>query len=181
MVLLAIIGLFAVIYILVANFKKIGSEKSQQVSVLKYNDLTYYVGEEVGGIQNLLPLHFLTTFNKNEVLDRMGCLVNNNKTLCDKYEERKCEVHGIKRKEYDTCMLIQYEKAGMDLKTFCNNHYNTSNGIWTSQETTSKSFYVAKHDCLLNAGVKRGKEWCDDENVINPKYNLTNLYKCYAD
>jgi hypothetical protein len=78
-------------------------------------------------------------------------------------------------------MLIQYEKAGMDLRSFCNNHYNTTNGLWTKQETTSPSFYVAKHECLLNAGVKRGKEYCDDQNVINIKYTQKELYKCYAD
>lgn len=62
----------------------------------------------------------------------------------------------MKNQEYDNCMLVQYEKAGMDLKSFCNNHYKTSNPLWTKQESTSSGFYLAKYECLLNAGVKRG-------------------------
>ena len=104
--LFAVIGILVIIYILVANFEKIGTLKSQQVSILKYNDLSYNVGDEVGSIHNLFPIHFFTLFNKNEVLDRMGCLVNQNTTLCNKYEERKCEVYGLKSREYITCMLL---------------------------------------------------------------------------
>ena len=61
---MAVIGVLAIIYVLVANFSKIGTEKSQQVSILKYNDLTYNVANDVGGIASLFPLHMFTTFNK---------------------------------------------------------------------------------------------------------------------
>jgi hypothetical protein len=105
------VGVFAAIYIVYSNFSKIGSEKSQAVSILKYNDLTYNVANEVGGIGTLFPLHMFTMLNKNEVLDRMGCLVNQDEKLCNKFEERKCEKYGIKTQLYDTCMLIQYERA----------------------------------------------------------------------
>jgi hypothetical protein len=73
---MAIIGFFAIVYVLVANFSKIGTEKSQTVSILKYNDLTYYVGDDVSGIASLFPLHMFSTFNKQQVIDRMECLVN---------------------------------------------------------------------------------------------------------
>jgi hypothetical protein len=76
MAIMLTVGVLAAIYIVVANFSKIGSEKSQAVSILKYNHLTYNVANEVGGIGTLFPLHMFTMFNKNEVLDRMGCLVN---------------------------------------------------------------------------------------------------------
>jgi hypothetical protein len=171
----------AFIYVIVSMFSRIGDIKSQQVSINKYNDLSYYIGDDVGGIQSLFPLHFFTLFNKNEVLDRMGCLVSNTTALCNKFEERKCEVWGLTQPEYDTCMLVQYEKAGMDLKSFCKNHYDPKNGLWTKKETTSSSFYVAKHTCLLNAGVKRGKEYCDDQNIVNTQYTSKELYKCYKD
>jgi hypothetical protein len=49
MVIMLVIGVLAVIYILVANFNKIGTEKSQTVSILKYNDLTYDVNDETAG------------------------------------------------------------------------------------------------------------------------------------
>jgi hypothetical protein len=64
LLLMAVIGVLAIIYVLVANFSKIGTEKSQQVSILKYNDLTYNVANDVGGIASLFPLHMFTTFNK---------------------------------------------------------------------------------------------------------------------
>jgi len=181
LLLLATIGVLAIIYILVANFSKIGSEKSQQVSTLKYNDLTYNVSDSMGGITNLLPLHMFTTLNKQEVVDRMECLVSENVQMCNKYKERQCEVYGLKDQKYDTCMLIQFERAGMDLRSFCNNHYNTSNGLWTRTEYTSNAFYVAKHECLMNAGIKRGVEYCDDQNVINPDLTKKDLYECYSD
>lgn len=173
---LLVVGVLACIYIVYANFSKIGSEKSQQVSILKYNDLSYMIGNDDGGIQNLFPLHFFTTFNRQEVLDRMNCLINDNTELCIKYEERKCEVYGLKSSSYDTCMLIQYEIAEKDLRSFCNSHYNTSNGLWTKAEYTSNSFFVAKHECLKNAGVKRGVEYCDDKNIQNPSYTKKELY-----
>ena len=181
LLLLAIIGVLAIIYILVANFSKIGSEKSQQVSILKYNDLTYNVSDSVGGITNLFPLHMFTTLNKQEVVDRMECIVSENVDMCNKYKERQCEVYGLKDQKYDTCMLIQYEKAGMDLRSFCNNHYNTSNGLWTRTEYTSNAFYVAKHECLMTAGIKRGVEYCIDQNVLNPALTKKDLYHCYGD
>jgi hypothetical protein len=101
--------------------------------------------------------------------------------MCNKFEERSCEIYGIKDQKYDTCMLLQYERAGMDLRAFCTKHYNTSNGIWTKAEYTSSSFYVAKHDCLMNAGVKRGKEYCEDQMIINLALTRKDLYQCYAD
>ena len=78
-------------------------------------------------------------------------------------------------------MLIQYEEAGMDLRSFCNGHYNKSNGIWTKQEYSSNAFFTSKHECLMNAGIKRGVEYCQDQNELNPSYTQKDLYKCYAD
>ena len=181
LLILAVIGVFAIIYILVANFSKIGSEKSQQVSILKYNDLTYNVSDSVGGITSLFPLHMFSTLNKQEVVDRMECIVSENTTMCNKYKERQCQVYGLKDSKYDTCMLIQYEKAGMSLRSFCDNHYNISNGLWSKAEYTSNSFYVAKYECLKNAGIKRGVDYCKDQNFIDSSKTQKDLYECYAD
>jgi len=68
----------------------------------------------------------------------------------------------MKNQEYDICMLAQYESAGMDLKSFCTSHYNTTSGFWTRAETNSNAFYKAKHECLMNAGIKRGVDYCKD-------------------
>lgn len=87
----------------------------------------------------------------------------------------------MKNQEYDICMLAQYESAGMDLKSFCTGHYNTTNGFWTKNEINSNSFYVSKHECLLNAGIKRGVEFCKDQNVLDPSKTDKDLYKCYGD
>jgi hypothetical protein len=51
----------------------------------------------------------------------------------------------MKNQEYDICMLAQYESAGMDLKSFCTDHYNTTNGFWTKNEINSNGFYVSKY------------------------------------
>jgi hypothetical protein len=110
----------------------------------------------------------------------MGCLVSNNTDLCNKYQERKCEVHGLKEQEYDFCMLVQYERAGMNLRAFCNKKYNLTNKLWSKAEIASPLFYIQKHECLLNAGVKRGKEYCDDQNVLLTVNTKLDLYKCYA-
>jgi hypothetical protein len=92
-----------VIYTLSTNLSKIGTEKSQEVSILKHIELQYNITG--GGLYKLIPLHFFTTFNRNEVIMRMECLVNQRTDACNLYEERKCEVNGLKNPEYDDCML----------------------------------------------------------------------------
>lgn len=33
----------------------------------------------------------------------------------------------------------------------------------------------------MNAGIKRGVEYCKDQNVLNPALTEKDLYKCYTD
>lgn len=73
-----------VIYTLTTNLSKIGTEKSQEVTILKYTELMYDITGS--SLYKLLPLHFFTSFNKNEVIRRMECLVNENKDACNAYE-----------------------------------------------------------------------------------------------
>ena len=122
-----------IVYIVRTNLSKIGSEKSQEVSILKHTELDYNITD--GMLYDLMPLHFFTTFNKAEVIKRMECLVNNKKLECNFYEERKCEVLGIKSPGYDECMLAEYDKMGFDLESFCLKHYDASSyKVWTSAE-----------------------------------------------
>ena len=77
-----------VIYTLMTNLSKIGTEKSQEVTILKHTELMYDITG--ASLYKLLPLHFFTSFNKNEVIRRMECLVNEKKDACNAYEMRKC-------------------------------------------------------------------------------------------
>jgi hypothetical protein len=82
MLLISVIAIFGIVYILVANFKKLGEQKGQQVSVNKLSSLNYMIDEESGGMMTLFPLHFFGFFNKNDVIDRMSCLYYNDTELC---------------------------------------------------------------------------------------------------
>lgn len=107
---------------------------------MKHTELMYDITG--ASLYKLLPLHFFTSFNKNEVIERMECLVNNKTDACSAYEMRKCEVFGLKNPEYDVCMLDQYAKAGFEMYDFCNIHYNeSSNRVWTKAEQKS-NFYL---------------------------------------
>ena len=174
------IAAMAVMYILVANFKKIGTEKSQQVSIRKLNEISYDVSNNNSGIQGLFPVHLFTAFNKNEVLDRMGCLINQDQDLCNQFEERKCQDYDMKTKPYDLCMLRVYQESNRTLFRFCQAHYSDDNQIWTDTDKSNAKFIEDKHECLLNAGKSRGKDYCDEINNFK-KQSKDDLYRCYAE
>jgi hypothetical protein len=121
----------------------IGTEKTQEVTILKKNELLYNI---TGGIYTLMPLHFFTTLNKNKLIDRMECLVQGNKKQCNAYEFRKCETVGLKVPEYDECMILAYGLAGYPLRSFCDKHYDaTSIAVWSKAEAVSNGYLDQKY------------------------------------
>ena len=112
----------------------------------------------------------------------MECLVNNKKLECNFYEERKCEVLGIKSPGYDECMLAEYDKMGFDLESFCLKHYDASSyKVWTSAEQQSNAYLNQKYECLVNAGVTKGKTFCDDKKQIALDFSQLEVYNCYIE
>ena len=74
----------------------------------------------------------------------------------------------MKSTRYDICMLAEYERAEKNMQNFCKLHYNENNTLCTDQEKKANSFYIAKDQCLTSAGAKRGKEYCQEQQKINP-------------
>ena len=98
-----LIALLVEVYTLYTNVGLIGTEKSQEVTILKKTELVYPITG--GELYKLIPLHFFTFFNRNEMILRMECFINGRTDACNEYEERKCQIHGLKEPAYDNCML----------------------------------------------------------------------------
>ena len=108
---------------------------------MKFNELSYYIGEEVGGIVSIFPLHFFATFNKNEILNRMKCLVNRDQEVCIKERMKTCKTfNDMKSLDYDKCVLKIYQLNDFDLRTHCDDHYNRLSQVWTEEEMATLEF-----------------------------------------
>ena len=75
-----------------------------------FTNLTYSLDEyPLGGIGQLIPLHHFGSFEKNDVLDRMECMINKHPKACFHYAEKQC-VHMYDQKsiDYVKCMVLKF-------------------------------------------------------------------------
>lgn len=119
------------IQVVLESFKKYGTEKIQVLSTNMHNEFYYHLSEYP--LMNLLPLHWYLEMNKEDVVDRMECLINKNPEQCQHFDEMKCAVNDLKSDAYERCMLRTYRKFGKEEKTFCLNHFEKS-GLYSSKD-----------------------------------------------
>ena len=72
MVLKILAGIIIFFYVIVENVNKIGKLKSESLNLVKKTEITYKITND------LLPMHYFSEFSKNQITDRMECLVNQN-------------------------------------------------------------------------------------------------------
>ena len=82
------VGTYLFIEIAIKMFKKIGKIKLQNTSTemkkALYYNLTKYPPDE------LLPFHWFMELNKQDVVDRMECLINNDDDRCFEMDKQTC-------------------------------------------------------------------------------------------
>lgn len=103
-----------VLQILIGSLKKYGTEKIQVVST-KMNNEFFYDMEDYP-LKKLFPLHWFLEINREDVVDRMECVLKNKPEFCQIYDEKKCTVYDIKSELYQDCMLRTQRKFGKDMK-----------------------------------------------------------------
>ena len=64
------------IQVVLTSFKKYGTEKIQVLSTNMHNEFFYQLSEYP--LRDLFPLHWYLEINKEDVVDRMECLINEN-------------------------------------------------------------------------------------------------------
>lgn len=113
------VTLCVVVYLLIAvvveSFKKIGQEKIQTtgtIMMIAFNfDLNRYTPDE------LLPFHWFMELNKQDVVDRMECLINKDSERCFEMQEQTCRAQfQVKGKNYENCMMRAYKMFAKDQK-----------------------------------------------------------------
>ena len=129
-------------------------------------------------LERLLPVHWFLEMNREDVVDRMECLINNNETLCEHYDEVKCSVLDKKSYEYESCMLRTYRKFGREQKDFCISHYQNS-GHYLPSEKSTAAFIDAFYGCLQHAGIPKGKKYCDKILGASPTSKQQDYFACY--
>ena len=139
---LVVVILFKIVW---ETVKKYGNQKSQELSTTMHNNYIYDTIENP--LERLLPVHWFLEMNREDVVDRMECLINNNETLCEHYDEVKCSVLDKKSYEYESCMLRTYRKFGREQKDFCISHYQNS-GHYLPSEKSTAAFIDAFYGCL---------------------------------
>ena len=78
-ILMFVTAMMLALYIILSNTKYIGTMKSQSLSSAKTTNFTFPMSH------NLLPVHQFTVFDKQDILNRMECLINNRYEPCMEY------------------------------------------------------------------------------------------------
>ena len=118
-----------------------------------------------------MPVHWFLEINKEDVVDRMECLLNENDTLCEHYDEMKCAVFDKKSYRYESCMLRAYRKFNYEQKKHCIKHYQNS-GLYLPSEKATLDYVESFHSCLQHAGIPKGKKYCDKKLGLDPSKTL---------
>ena len=102
------VGVYLFIAIVYDAFLKIGVEKIKNTSVAMKNILSYDL--EKYPTDELLPFHWFMEVNKQDVVDRMECLINEDAEMCFDMEEQVCRSKfEVKGTDYQDCMMRAYE------------------------------------------------------------------------
>ena len=116
--------------------------------------------------------------SRQDVVDRMECLVNKNDTFCKDYDELKCTVYDKKEDNYEYCMLRAQRVHGVEMKEFCIEHYIRSD-VYDEKEKQSVNYFESYHLCLEDSGIKRGKKYCEDVINADVYRGEQDLYDCF--
>ena len=72
MILKILAGIIIFFYVIVENVNKIGKLKSESLNLVKKTEISYDMTND------LLPMHYFSEFSKDQITDRMECLINRN-------------------------------------------------------------------------------------------------------
>lgn len=73
----------------------------------------------------LLPAHQFTTFDRQELEDRLACKIDKDPYECFMLEKRTCLSMGNTTKAFDDCMVPLYDDHyPLNSTQFCVDHYN---------------------------------------------------------
>lgn len=74
-----VIGISSFFFIVISNFNKLGTLKTQALKLVKQTSFEYEMTRAT------LPVHFFTEFTKFEITNRMECLLHKVPGPCMKY------------------------------------------------------------------------------------------------
>ena len=94
---------------------------------------------------------------------------------------KTCKTYNdMKSLDYDKCVLEIYQLNDFDLRTHCDDHYNRLSQVWTKDEMATLEFLEQKYECLLQTGLKKGKDYCKDVGDFQ-NWSWDELRQCYDD
>lgn len=76
MILKLVVYVVIFIKIVLESFKKLGDEKIQVLSTEMHNEYFYQMADYP--LKKLMPLHWFVEMNREDVVDRMECTINQN-------------------------------------------------------------------------------------------------------
>lgn len=85
--------------------EQLGKIKSLTLRYFKLSKLVYDIEE----VPELLPVHYFTFFDANEIKDRIRCVYQSNTELgmrqCMKKNMKACKAKGLTTLEYEQCVI----------------------------------------------------------------------------
>ena len=174
-----VIGLSLLFAIFYEFFKTLGTEKSQSIKFVNHNNMTYNMTD----IPRLLPVHHFSFFDTDAIISRMRCLVYEDSNECRKIEERRCLSKGKSTVKYEECMINLYlndDDITVRADVFCDRHYKDMT-IWIEKmHPDYLPYWIRFHNCKETAGVKKGRQYCQDYMAHDSGSGLEELYACYT-
>jgi hypothetical protein len=153
----------------------LGTEKTQSLKYKYYTFLDYNTTD----VPRLFPMHEFAYFEKQSVIDRMKCKVDDVEEECYRIEDTRCNLYPVMSEAHEICNLNLYERLEWNTTQFCEEHYGKLE-IWTG--TLNPKFplyYDRKYACLERAGTAKGKEYCDTMMEMTDGWQIENLFNCY--